>query len=190
MPYLIGEMDDGARRIKRIVEDLKGFARTERSDLYIAMDLNASVQTAVRLVAGTLEKSTGHFVENYGENLPPTRGNAQQIEQVVINLLMNACQALPGIDRGIFLATRLDPEGEMNVVEVRDEGGGVAADVLTHITDPFFTTKREMGGTGIGLSLSARIVKEHGGSMHFSSRPGEGMTVTLKIPVFKEEASQ
>ena len=187
LTYLLGEMDDGARRIKRIVEDLKGFARPEQSDHYAAVNLNETLQTAVRLVTSTLEKSTERFVESYGENLPLARGNAQQIEQVVINLLMNACQALPGRERGVFLSTCLDPEGEMTVVEVRDEGYGVDADLLPRITDPFFTTKRELGGTGIGLSLSARIVREHGGNIHFYSRPGEGMTVTLKLPVFKEE---
>ena len=97
---------------------------------------------------------------------------------------------LPGWDstkeQGIALRTSADPEASAVTLEVRDEGRGVAPDHLSHLCDPFFTTKREDGGTGLGLSISAGIVKEHGGTLAFNSAPGEGLSATLTLPVFKE----
>jgi polar amino acid transport system substrate-binding protein len=75
------------------------------------------------------------------------------------------------------------------VLEVKDEGEGIAAEHLPHLTDPFFTTKRDTGGTGLGLSVSAGIVKDHGGSLLFDSPPGAGMTAILRLPAFTEEQS-
>jgi polar amino acid transport system substrate-binding protein len=98
---------------------------------------------------------------------------------------MNACQALQHRGKGLFLKTFYDAAKEETVLEVRDEGEGIAAENLSHITDPFFTTKREKGGTGLGLSLSATIVKEHGGTLMFSSVVGEGTTCLLSLPAKK-----
>jgi polar amino acid transport system substrate-binding protein len=105
------------------------------------------------------------------------------LEQVVVNLLLNACQALPDRERGIVVATFLDPGCRQVVLEVRDEGVGIAAEHLPQLTDPFFTTRREQGGTGLGLWISAAIVEEHGGALSFRSRPGEGTVVTLTLPL-------
>ena len=166
---MLDEMLEGARRIKRIVEDLKDFARRDDTAVKEPLDLNAVVQAAVRLVEPTLRKATNRFKARYADGLPKVLGNAQRIEQVVINLILNACQALPDPDRGVFLETRYDPETGACELRVRDEGVGIAAEHLPRLTDPFFTTKRESGGTGLGLSVSAGIVKEHGGALSFDS---------------------
>ncbi len=115
--------------------------------------------------------------------MPPILGNAQRIEQVLINLILNACQALTSQDQGIFVSTRFDSVLQRVIVVVRDQGCGIAPEHLSHLTDPFFTTKRETGGTGLGLSVSATIVQQHGGTLDFYSIPGEGTTVTLALPV-------
>jgi polar amino acid transport system substrate-binding protein len=120
--------------------------------------------------------------------LPAIRGDAQRLEQVVVNLLLNACQALPDRERGIRVATFLDPGRSQVVLEVRDEGAGIAAEHLPHLTDPFFTTRREKGGTGLGLWICAAIVEEHGGTLSFRSRPGEGTVVALTLPLLPDEA--
>jgi len=130
-----------------------------------------------------IEKSTEHFSVAYGDNIPLIRGSSQRIEQVVVNLVMNACQALPGKDRAIALATFVDHGENIVVLEVRDEGSGITAEHLPHLSDPFFTTKRESGGTGLGLSVSTGIVKEHGGALAFSSLPGAGTTARLTLPI-------
>jgi two-component system NtrC family sensor kinase len=182
LPRMIQEMGDGANRIKRIVEDLKHFARRDSSALEEAVDLNAVVQAAVRLVDNSIRKATTRFGIAYGEGLPTFRGNSQRIEQVVVNLLLNACQALPDAQRAIQVATAHDPLRGGVVLTVKDEGVGIPAEHLSHLTDPFFTTKREQGGTGLGLSVSAGIVKEHQGRIEFRSAVGEGTTVTVALP--------
>jgi polar amino acid transport system substrate-binding protein len=102
---------------------------------------------------------------------------------VIINLIQNACQALPDIRRGISLSTSYDEKMSGIVVKVQDEGVGIPPEVLPHITDPFFTTRSNSGGIGLGLSISSRIVKEHGGTMAFSSEPGKGTTAEITLPV-------
>ncbi|MBT1070506.1 transporter substrate-binding domain-containing protein [Pelotalea chapellei] len=186
VPHMLDEMQEGSQRIKRIVEDLKEFARPDRVAAKEPFDLNLVVQAAVRLVDSSLRRATSRFSAEYDDCLPRICGNALRIEQVVVNLLINACQALPSPDRAISLATSFT--SGMVVLTVRDEGLGIAPEHLPHLTDPFFTTKRESGGTGLGLSISAGIIQEHGGTLLFESPAGGGTRVILTLPAYKEEA--
>ena len=90
---------------------------------------------------------------------------------------MNACQALPDPGRAIAISTHFDPQANVVVLTVKDEGSGIPPEHLPRLTDPFFTTKRESGGTGLGLSVSASIIKDHGGELTFDSAHGKGTTV-------------
>ncbi|HIJ80571.1 MAG TPA: transporter substrate-binding domain-containing protein [Desulfuromonadales bacterium] len=182
IPHLLNEMQEGAKRIKRIVDDLKDFARRDTEFGMEPIDLNAVVQASVRLVESSLRKTTDHFSVRYGDDLPPVSGNAQRIEQVIVNLLINACQALPDKSRSISVTTFHDRVDSCVVLQVKDEGVGIPPENISHLTDPFFTTKRESGGTGLGLSVSATIIKEHGGTLDFDSDPGRGTTVKLSLP--------
>jgi PAS domain S-box-containing protein len=186
IPSMHAEILDSANRIKRIVEDLKDFVRKDLNGFSETVNLNEVVRAAVRLVGNNLKKTTDNFVTSYQDNMPLVRGNSQRIEQVVVNLILNACQALSAKDKGIFVSTHFEASKNMNILKVCDEGVGISPDKLPHITDPFFTTKREVGGTGLGLSVSARIVKEHGGNLDFVSTPGAGTTVTLSLPLCEE----
>jgi len=179
-------MQDGAKRIKRIVNDLKDFARRDDLADKTPIDLNGVVRTALRLVEPTVRKATNRLHVEYDDGIPLVLGNGQRIEQVVINLVLNACQALPDADRGISISTRYNQTTESAILVVRDEGVGISPENLSRLTDPFFTTKRESGGTGLGLSVSDGIIKEHGGNLWFESTPGAGTTVTLSIPVINE----
>lgn len=186
IPLLFSETLESAGRIKRIVEDLKDFARRDDSDRSAAVDLNAVVEAALRLVDPSVRKVTGSIHIDFAPQLPKVRGNAQRIEQVVVNLVLNACQALDAPEQGISVVTdHLAETGEVRVT-VQDEGAGMSAEHLAHITDPFFTTKRDSGGTGLGLSVSAGIVKEHGGTLKFHSQLGVGTRVVLSLPELKE----
>jgi polar amino acid transport system substrate-binding protein len=183
VPHLLEEAQEGAYRIKRIVEELKDFARQDSSPAVESVDFNTVVQAAVRLVDSSLRSATNHFEAQYDPALPAIQGNAQRIEQVVVNLLLNACQALPDVAHGIVLRTCYDQAAGTVVLTLTDEGLGIASEHIARLTDPFFTTKRESGGTGLGLSVSATIVKEHNGALTFESTPGSGTTVTLTLPL-------
>lgn len=182
VPHLLEEMQEGANRIKRIVEELKDFARQDTAAASDPVDFNGIVQAAVRLVDSSIRAATNRFEASYAPELPMIPGNAQRIEQVVVNLLLNACQALPDTERRIALATFHDPGAGTVVLRLSDQGTGINPEHIPHLTDPFFTTKRETGGTGLGLSVSASIVKEHDGTLEFESAPGTGTTVTLTLP--------
>ena len=187
IPRSLDKLVDSGKRIKRIVDDLKDFARKGDSACSEIVDLNAVVQASVRLVEPSIRKATTCFSAEYGSNLPQIRGNAQRIEQVLVNLILNACQALPNSSRAIDLSTCYDPQRGVVVLRLRDDGTGISPEHLSRLTDPFFTTKRDEGGTGLGLSVSAGIVKEHGGTLEFESPPDCGTTVTLTLPTYKED---
>jgi polar amino acid transport system substrate-binding protein len=189
LPGMLDEMLEGSRRIKRIVEDLKDFARREDAPRHEPIDLEAVLRAAVRLVEPSIQKATHRFQLSVAPGLPRVRGNAQRIEQVLVNLVLNACQALPDPSRGVRVALRAAPGGAGVQVAVDDDGVGIPEEHLSRLTDPFFTTKRDSGGTGLGLSVSAGIVKEHGGTLEFRSRPGAGTSVLLTLPALAPEAT-
>ena len=180
---LCGGIAEGARRVDDIVRGLKGFARQEKSQMRHDLDLSAVARSAVSLMHHELIKFTNNFHLELAPELPPVTGHGQQLGQVIINLLMNACQALPGKGSGIWLATAYDPAERAVIVSVRDEGRGMSREESRRIMEPFFTTKLDSGGTGLGLSISESIVKEHGGTLQFSSVPGQGTTFSVRLPV-------
>jgi PAS domain S-box-containing protein len=183
VPQLIDDMHRGAGHIRDIVRDMKDFARFDDPSDSGPLDLNEAVATAVRLLEGPIRKATDAFELQLGDDLPPAEGSSRQIGQVVLNLVMNACQSLPDRSRGILVRTRFDPTKKRILAEVIDQGRGIAKEDLERLTDPFFTTRREQGGTGLGLSVSARIVKQHRGTLNFQTEPGKGTHVTLALPV-------
>ena len=189
LPRSLDKLQEAGKRIKRIVDDLKDFARRGDSACDEIVDLNGVAQAAVRLVEPSIRKATTCFSAGYDEHIPRIRGNAQRIEQVLVNLILNACQALPDNGRCIQLSTGHDPSRGSVFLRLRDEGSGISPEHLARLTDPFFTTKRDQGGTGLGLSVSAGIVKEHGGQLEFDSIPGSGTTVTLTLPEITTEAT-
>jgi signal transduction histidine kinase len=189
LPVMLDEMLAGGRRIKHIVDDLKNFARREDAPALAPMDVNAVATVAVRLLDNSIRKATRRFTLELAQDLPRVRGNPQRIEQVIVNLLLNACQALPDPGRSVRLATRHDAARDEVVVEVTDEGVGIPPEDLPRLTDPFFTTKREVGGTGLGLSISATIVKEHGGTLQFRSTVGAGTTASFALRAISSEVA-
>jgi polar amino acid transport system substrate-binding protein len=182
IPKLFSGILDGSKRIKQIVEDLRDFLRRDATDMTQSVNVNAVIQSAVSLLTNTIMKSTKNFLIKYGNNLPVVRGNFQRFEEVVINLIQNACQALPDIQKGILISTSFEEETNHIIVKIQDEGKGISSEALPHITETFFTTKQDSGGLGLGLSISARIVKEHGGALTFTSEPGRGTTAVISLP--------
>jgi PAS domain S-box-containing protein len=176
---------DGSRRINEIVANLKSFARQERNVADRAVDVNHVVSAAVSFLHHELSRYTEKFQLDLMDDIPHIIGSNQQIGQVIINLLLNACQALPDKQHGIQVATGYDAAADMVTITVRDEGSGMSKEIGNRIMEPFFTTKLDAGGTGLGLSISQSIIKDHEGCLEFDSIPGVGTTFVVKIPAAK-----
>lgn len=184
LPRISHELEESAVRIKQIVVELKDYARQETSGQMVGVDIVDVVKSAVRLTSNTIHKRTKYFTSHYSSEKLMVEGNRQRLSQVVINLIQNSCEALDKPEKALIVSTRYNKLTDGVEISIRDEGTGIAPDDLKKVTDPFFTTKRTMGGTGLGLSVSAGIVKEHNGLMHFTSEPGVGTEVVIVFPAF------
>ncbi|MEQ8822460.1 MAG: ATP-binding protein [Sumerlaeia bacterium] len=182
IPRLFNAVMDGAHRIRNIVRELGDFARPTGDRVNESVDMSAVVTSALVLLQNVVKNSTDDFQAQCDNRLPPIAGNTQRLEQVVINLIQNACQALTGKDQSVRVSTAFDYETRMVELRVSDQGCGIPADILKQIEVPFFTTKRDTGGTGLGLSITSNIVVEHKGTLDFESTPGEGTTVIVRFP--------
>ena len=183
VPELLDLIHQGAQRIKTIVEDLKSYSRQTPTRLNEQIDINQVVENSIRFTHDLISKATDRFSVNLEQRVPTFTGNRQRIEQVLINLLVNACEALTDRSRAITVETAFDASTCQVMCSVRDEGEGVSEENLMQLTDPFFTTKRDTGGTGLGLSVSAGIIDMHGGNIDIAPNPDKGITVTLGFPV-------
>ncbi len=174
---LLGESRDGLERVRKIVQDLRDFSRIDSPDWQEA-DLNAGMESTLNVVWAEL-KYKAEVVKRYGE-LPPVRCHLGQINQVFMNLLLNAAQAIEGQGK-ITLSSGV--EGLWAWVSVEDTGNGMTPAVMKRIFEPFFTTKPVGKGTGLGLSLAYDMVKKHGGRIDVTSEPGQGTCFQVWLPV-------
>jgi len=173
---LVEESLDGVDRVSAIVRDVRGFAHqgTGRREAVSLPDLLDSV---LRVAAPQL-RERGRVERHYGP-VPRVRGAPPELQQVFLNLVVNAAQA---IDAGGRIAVTTRSDGDDAVVEVADDGPGIAEDVIERIFDPFFTTKPVGEGCGLGLAISYQIVHKHGGALTVRSRPGAGTCFEVRLP--------
>lgn len=183
IPTLFTGVVESSNRIKKIVAGLKDYARENSSELKEKIKITEVIDSSLLLLSHMTKRAVAQLNVSYQENLPLIIGNFQQIEQVFINLIQNACESAPGRKIKLDINVAYDPQSDRIRVNVSDNGNGIPEKNLKRLTDPFFTTKRNSGGTGLGLSISAGIVRAHGGELVFESREGEGTTVKLSFPV-------
>jgi len=174
---LLERSREGTTRVKKIVQDLRTFSRMDHADLQDA-DLHEEIERTLRLMEPRFKNNI--VVETDFGKIPRVRCYAGQLNQVFLNLLMNACDAIER-DGTIRIRTRPTPDGVR--LEFHDDGHGIPADVQNRIFDPFFTTKPVGAGTGLGLSLSHGIVERHGGRISVSSGPEGGTTFVIELPL-------
>ena len=174
---LLVESLGGLQRVKRIVQDLKDFSHISDSEMQWA-NLEDGLESTLNVVWNEL-KYKAEVVKDYGK-LPEIECIPSQINQVFMNLLVNAAQAITEHGR-ITLRTR--QEGENVCIEISDTGSGIPQEIINRIFDPFFTTKPVGTGTGLGLSITHGIVHKHGGRIEVSSQPGEGSTFSITLPI-------
>ncbi|MCK4485579.1 MAG: GHKL domain-containing protein [Desulfobacterales bacterium] len=177
IPNLMKESQEGAERIKKIVIDLKDFAHPGDQELKYA-DINRSLDSTLNIVWNELKyKST--VTKDYGD-LPQVRCYPQQLNQVFMNLLVNAAQAIEKQGEINIMTRALDGKVE---IAISDTGSGIPEENLSRIFDPFFTTKEVGKGTGLGLNVAYNIIKKHKGAIDVESEVGKGTTFTIRIPV-------
>jgi PAS domain S-box-containing protein len=174
------EIGASSQRIERIVGELKSFVRGDPLDHPEPTDVNEIVRSVATLSRHFISRATSRFLLDLDPGIPKVNGYRTRLEQVVLNLLQNACQALPDPSRGVTVRTRSCAEGI--TVEVSDEGRGIAAEALQRLGEAFHSTRRAAGGTGLGLYISKRIVREHHGTLEFVSELGRGTTATVRLP--------
>jgi two-component system, NtrC family, sensor kinase len=167
----------GTGQVSEIVGNLKNFSRLDRSKVSHS-NLNESLNSTLLLAKHMLKSVT--VIKNFGE-IPEITCAPSQINQVFLNLVTNAVQAMPDERGTITLATHEDGSGI--TVEVADDGSGIPPEVMDRIFDPFFTTKEIGKGTGLGLSISYKIIEEHGGKISVESKPGLGTKFTVWLPL-------
>jgi signal transduction histidine kinase len=168
---------EGTERVKKIVQDLRTFSRMDQAEIQV-VDLHEELDRTLALMEPRF-KNHIRVERDYGD-LPRVRCNPGQLNQVFLNLLMNACDA---IERDGSIEIRTRPTGEGVRLEFRDDGPGIPPEVQSRIFDPFFTTKPVGVGTGLGLSLSHGIIERHGGRISVSSAPGRGTTFVIELPL-------
>ncbi|MGV1100635.1 ATP-binding protein [Thiovibrio sp. JS02] len=184
MGEIIAAIKTGSDRINTIVAKLKDFSRLDEAAPSKLVDINKVINDSLTIVGAQARKLVGSISVDLAEDLPQFYGHFQKLEQVVANLIMNAAQAVESKETGaISIRSRYVTRLHAVLVEVTDNGQGIAPEEASHIFDPFFTTKRAQGGTGLGLSVSYGLVQEHNGRIAVLSRPGLGTRFTVFLPV-------
>lgn len=186
IPVLVDDMVQGANRIKGIVDGLRKFAKKDEGLLNEQVNVNNIIESCLRLVDNQIKRTSDVNVE-FDPDLPEVIGNSQKLQQVVVNVLINASQAIDKPKGNIMVETYRQNAEEI-VVKIRDNGKGMDEKTLKQIFDPFFTSKRHHGGTGLGLSIAYGIIKEHKGRIDVESKPGLGTTFYIHLPVSPKEA--
>ena len=185
--FILGDMNDvvkesleGAERVKRIVQDLKSFSRVDEKEYKLA-DINNGLETTINVVWNEL-KYKATVRKEYGD-LPKTKCNPGQLNQVFMNILVNAAHA---IEEQGEIGIKTEHIGDSIIVTISDTGSGMPKEVQERIFEPFYTTKEAGKGTGLGLSIAYDIIKKHKGDISVQSEAGKGTTFTVTIPVIGE----
>ncbi|WP_374379970.1 ATP-binding protein [Pseudomonas fluvialis] len=174
---LLAESADGVERVKKIIAALRDFSRSG-DDTFSLADLHEGIESTLKVVNNEI-KYKAEVIREYGE-LPPVECIAAQINQVVMNLLVNAAHAIEEFGR---IVIRTGVERDQAFIEIEDNGCGIPAHLQRQIFDPFFTTKPVGKGTGLGLALSYNIMEKHNGQISLRSAPGQGSCFRLSLPL-------
>lgn len=179
---LVDDIESAAGRVAKIVADLKSFARLSEATEKQPVSVNDAVDNAMRLVHTTLRNAGVTIETRLDEDLPLINGNLQNIEQIIVNILINAVQAIDHPQGRIWIDTGLSPTPGRLRISVADNGKGVDPALAKRLFDPFVTDKQAAGGTGLGLSVSSSLVKAHGGDITFESQAAKGTIFHIDFP--------
>lgn len=193
---LIKDIHNSGIRCQRIIKNLLTFSRQEEFS-FEEVDLNEVVKNAIALAGYQIEKSKIELLVELDPQIPKLKGSENGIEQIIVNLLLNAKDAVGDKLRGdgkdskkgvIGISTRLHPDKSLALLEVTDTGCGIKEEDIPQIFNPFYTTKQSGKGTGLGLSVSLGIAQAHGGLIDLETKAGEGSKFSLILPLEKRES--
>jgi two-component system NtrC family sensor kinase len=181
------DIGDQSRRCKTIVQNLLRFARSSTKVAFQPVDLNSVLMDTLAFICHQMEMSRVELITTLADSLPKVMGNPSQLEQVFTNIILNALQAMhQGGELKVSTGTTNDKTQKMIRITFSDTGCGIPKENLDKVLEPFFTTKKVGQGTGLGLSVSYGIVKDHGGDIRVKSTEGEGSTFTVILPLKRE----
>ena len=170
-------------RAGRIVKDLLEFARQSEPEMRM-LNINDILTKAISITSHPAELQNISLVPDLNPQLPDIQGDSNKLEQVFVNIIVNALQAMP--DGGkLTVCTRMTEDGRFVEIEISDTGCGIPQEHLSKLFDPFFSTKRTGEGTGFGLSVTLGIVEKHNGTIDVKSKVGEGSTFVIRLPAEK-----
>jgi len=181
--YACSNIIENTTRIQKIVANLKSFGRKNDGEINKNIQIIDVISDSLLIINNEVRKHTDSVSLDLPNNLPKVCGNVQKLEQVFINIIINALHALPDKKKALYISASYDNIDETIHVSVKDEGIGIDENSIDKITQPFYTTKPNHIGTGLGLSISNSIIKEHFGKLLIESKLNQGTTVTIIIPV-------
>ncbi len=182
LSQLIADMDMAANRVAKIVSDLKNFSKQSNVAEKSTLQVDAAVKNALRLAQTTLRKSGVKIELQLDEELPEMEGNLQSIEQIILNILINAVQAIDHDSGVIQIRTGFDIKSGRIQIAIRDNGCGISPSIIDKLFLPFVTDKQDQGGTGLGLSVTYGLVQAHSGDITFDTQQATGTTFTISLP--------
>ena len=183
---LVSETQEGVERVKTIIKDLKDYARTNTSASYLPSDIHVGLKSTLN-IANNQIKNRATIRLDLGD-LPLVECAASQINQVLLNLIVNAAQSIPDEKEGV-ITIRTSSDDASVFIKVEDNGQGISDDTLQKVFDPFFTTKDPGKGTGLGLSVSQKIIQDHAGSLTVVSSVGVGSIFKISLPITQTKSS-
>jgi signal transduction histidine kinase len=188
---LVADIELAAHRVAKTVSDLKNFSKQSNVAEKAPMQVNTAVKNAMRLAQSTLRESSVNIHLKLTEDLPCIEGNLQSIEQVILNIIINAVQGIDHQHGKIEISTGFQLKDGRVYINIKDNGKGISSSIADRIFIPFVTDKQSEGGTGLGLSVTYSLVKSHQGEISFETRPNEGTSFTVYLPtLLKREAAR
>ncbi|NOZ68270.1 MAG: HAMP domain-containing protein [Deferribacteres bacterium] len=177
-----------SERAQRIVQDLLDFAGAKRSSVMEKQDIVRVVKKSINLTANQLRINNIKLIQDIPDRAFYVKGDRNKLEQVFVNIIVNAIQSMKEGEGTLTISVRPDADSRNILIKISDTGHGIPEKDLKNIFEPFFTTKSVGEGTGLGLSVSHSLIMEHNGKIEVESKPGEGSTFTVKLPLYKEPA--
>jgi len=183
---LVADMELAAHRVAKTVSDLKNYSKQSNVAEKTPMQVNHAVKNAMRLANTTLRKSSVRVSLELEDDLPRIQGNLQSIEQIILNIIINAVQAIDHRHGEIEIVTGFQVKDGRVFIKIKDNGRGISSAMADKIFLPFVTDKQTQGGTGLGLSVTYSLVKAHQGEIQFETRAGRGTSFTVYLPTLLE----